>query len=413
MKITEVRVYVTNPTVTEKLEGIGHLYRSVGMNYVVIKVLTDEGIYGVGEGTLHTSELAVAATLNHLKELLIGKDPRKIEDTWYFLHRATYWRGGPIFKAAIAAIDMALWDIKGKLANMPVYQLLGGACRIGVKVYRHADGRDPKEVEDNVRKWMEQGYKVIRAQMGGYGGSGKFHYEPPERKGLPGMSYYEPTRYLLEVPKLFEHLRANIGMEIELLHDVHEQLSPIEAARLAKALEAYRLFFLEDPVSPEQKEALAFIRSQTTTPLAIGEIFVDREQCLPLFINRWIDYIRIAPLHVGGITEAKKIMILAEPFGVKSAFHGAGDLGPISQAAAIHVQMSIPNFGVQEWTDFRDIQVLCDMFPVPCEVCDGSAYPNDAPGLGIDFNEEMAKRYPYVPAYMPQIRRADETVHGY
>ncbi len=202
-------------------------------------------------------------------------------------------------------------------------------------------------------------------------------------------------------------------MEVELLHDVHEQLSPIEAAQLAKRLEPYRLFFLEDPVSPEQKDALAFIRSQTTTPLAIGEIFCDREQIIPLFVNRLIDYIRIAPLHVGGITEARKIMTLAEPFGVKSAFHGAADLGPISQAAAVHLQMSIPNFGVQEWTDFRSIQVFCDLFPTPCEVRDGYAYPNDTPGLGIDFNEELASRFPYSPVYMPQIRRADGTVHGY
>jgi mannonate dehydratase len=249
--------------------------------------------------------------------------------------------------------------------------------------------------------------------MGGYGGSGKLRFEPPEREGLPGTTYFEPTRYLIEVPKLFEHLRSELGMEVELLHDVHEQLSPIEAAQLAKRLEPYRLFFLEDPVSPEQKEALAFIRSQTTTPLAIGEIFCDREQILPLFVNRWIDYIRIPPLHVGGITEAKKIMALAEPFGVKSAFHGAADLGPIAQAAALHVQMSIPNFGVQEWTDFRSIQVLCDLFPTPCEVRDGYAYPNEAPGLGIDFNEALAERFPYVPTYMPQIRRADGTVHGY
>jgi mannonate dehydratase len=237
MKITEVRVFVVNPTATERFEGIGHLYRRGGMNYVVVKVMTDEGVYGVGEGTLHASELAVAAVLHHLKDLLIGKDPRNIEDTWHFLHRATYWRGGPIFKSAIAAIDMALWDIKGKLANMPVYQLLGGACRTGVLVYRHADGRDFKEVTDNVRKWLEQGYKVVRAQMGGYGGSGKLRFEPPEREGLPGTTYFEPTRYLMEVPKLFEHLRSELGMEVELLHDVHEQLSPIEAAQLAKRLE--------------------------------------------------------------------------------------------------------------------------------------------------------------------------------
>ncbi|MCS7224837.1 MAG: D-galactonate dehydratase family protein [Armatimonadetes bacterium] len=399
MKITDMGIWITNPTGS--------------MNYVVIKVITDEGIYGVGEGTLYASEPIVAETLKVFRELLIGRDPALIEDTWYYLHRSSYWRGGPLFKTALAAVDMALWDIKGKVANLPVYQLLGGACRTGVVCYRHADGRDPVEVEDNVRRLMEEGMKVIRAQMGGYGGSGKLRTEPAHRPGLPSVVIYEPARYLLEVPKLFEHLRAQLGMEIELLHDVHEQLSPLESAQLAKALEPYRLFFLEDPVSPENKEGLALIRRASTTPIAIGEIISDRETWLTLFLNRWIDYIRIAPLHVGGITEAKKIMTLAEPFGVKSAFHGAGDLGPISQAAALHVQMAIPNMGVQEWTDFASVPVLQEVFPEPCRLVDGYARPNEKPGLGIDFNTELAEKYPYKPVYMPHIRRADGTLHGY
>ncbi len=399
MKIRDIGIWVTNPT--------GR------MNYVVIKVFTDEGLYGVGEGTLHASEPIVVETLKVFRELLIGRDPSAIEDTWYYLHRSGYWRGGPIFKTALAAVDMALWDIKGKVANLPVYQLLGGAARTGVVCYRHADGRDPQEVEDNVRRLMAEGMKVIRAQMSGYGGSGKLKTEPPHREGLPSVIYFEPARYLLEVPRLFEHLRNTVGWEIELLHDVHEQLSPIESARLGKALEPFRLFFLEDPVSPENKEGLALIRQASTTPIALGEIISDRETCIPLFVNRWIDYIRIAPLHIGGITEAKKVMALAEPFGVKSAFHGAADLGPISQAAALHVQMSIPNMGVQEWTDFASVPVLQEVFPEPCRLSDGYARPNEAPGLGIDFNEKRAETYPYKPVYMPHIRRADGTLHGY
>lgn len=398
MRITDVRVFVTCPT---------------GQNYVVIKILTDEGVYGVGEGTLNGNEIVVARYLEHIKELLIGQDPRNSEDLWWLIYRSGYWRQGPIFKAALSAIDFALWDIKGKIANLPVYQLLGGASRKGVKVYRHAGGRDPKEVEDNVRSYLEQGAKVVRCQMGGYGGSGILAHEPPLREGLPGTAIFEPAKYLVETPKLFEHLRNALGMEVELCHDCHEQLTPTEAAWLAKQLEPYRLFFFEDPVQPEDLEGLRLIRQSCMTHLAIGEIITEREQCLALFRERLIDYIRIAPLHVGGITEARKIMTLAEPFSVKSAFHGAGDLGPISQAAAIHLQMAIPNCGVQEWSDFRSRDVLCELFPTPCELRDGYAHPADAPGLGIDFNEELALQFPYKPRYLPIFRRQDGTMHRY
>ncbi len=398
MKITDIKVFVTCP---------------LGQNYVVVKVFTDEGIYGVGEGTLNGNEIVVARYLEHIKELLIGQDPRNIEDLWHFLYRSGYWRTGPLLKAALAAIDFALWDIKGKIANLPVYQLLGGASRKGVLVYGHAGGRDPKEVEDSVRSFIERGYKVIRCQMGGYGGSGILRHEPPPRPGIPSTAIFEPARYLIEVPQMFEHLRNALGMEVELCHDVHEQLTPTEAAWLAKRLEPYRLFFLEDPVTPEEREGLRLIRQSCTTHLAMGELFTDRDECLPLFQERLLDYIRIAPLHVGGITEARKIMVLAEPFSVKSAFHGAGDLGPISQAAAVHLQMVIPNFGVQEWTDFRSRELLCEIFPIPCEFREGYVYPNEAPGLGIDFNEEVAQKYPYKPHYMPILRRADGTLWRY
>ena len=398
MKITDVRVFVTRPT---------------GMNYVVIKILTDEGVYGVGEGSLNGSEIVVARYLEHIKELLIGHDPHNIEDLWHLIYRSGYWRSGPVFKAALSAIDFALWDIKGKIANLPVYQLLGGASRKGVKVYGHAGGRDVKEIEDSVRSFLERGFKIVRCQSGDYGGSGRLDYEPPIRDGVPGTAIFEPAGYLLETPRMFEHLRNALGMEVELCHDVHEQLTPTEAAWLAKQLEPYRLFFLEDPVMPEEREGLRQIRQSCTTHIAIGELFTDRDECMLLFQERLIDYIRIAPLHVGGITEARKIMVLAEPFSVKSAFHGAADLGPISQAAALHLQMVIPNFGVQEWTDFGSNERLCELFPTPCKLQDGYAYPSDAPGLGIDFNEELAKQFPYQSTYMPIVRRADGTMHRY
>jgi len=395
MVITEVRVIVTCP----------------GQNYVLLKIMTDEGIYGVGEGTLNGSELAVAQVLEHATPLLLGRDPDRIADTWQFIYHNTYWRGGPVYMAALGAIDLALWDIKGKKAGMPVYQLLGGKAREGVMCYGHAGGRDPVEVEDSVRSFQAKGYRVVRAQLGGYGGLGMLRHDPPLREGVPGTSIFEPTPYLVSTPKLFEHLRNALGDEVELFHDVHEQLTPIEAARLAKDLEPYRLFFLEDPLRPEQRDSFPLLRQASTTPLGIGELFNTRWDCLPLFMNRWIDYIRIAPIHVGGLTEARKICTLAEAFHVKTAFHGAADIGPIGQAAAVHLDLIIPNFGVQEWVSFP--APAYEVMPGACTFRDGYAYPNEKPGLGIDIDEDLAAKYPYKRAYMPLVRRLDGTMHVY
>ncbi len=397
MKITAIDVFLTCPT----------------RNYVVVKVHTDAGIYGVGEGTLNGSEPIVAEAIRHVSPLLIGRDPRNTEDLWSLIYHWGYWRGGPIYMTALAAIDMALWDIKGKIANLPVYQLLGGASRRGVLCYGHAGGRDEVEIEDSVRSFLERGYRVVRAQLGNYGGLGIVGHEPPVTEGTPPTHFFEPAKYLVSTPRFFEHLREKLGMEVDLLHDVHEQLTPIEAAWLAKQLEPYRLFFLEDALRPEHRNSWKLVREASTTPLAIGEIFSGRWDCLPLFQGGFIDYIRIKPLHVGGITEARKIMMLAEPYNVRSAFHGAADIGPIAQSASIHLQMTIPNSGVQEWTDFRKSDLLCEVFPSPCRFSDGLAVPNEAPGLGIDYNEELGARYPYKQAWMPLVRRQDGTMHVY
>ncbi|MCC6443059.1 MAG: D-galactonate dehydratase family protein [Armatimonadetes bacterium] len=396
MKITDVRVILTCP----------------GRNYLFAKVMTDEpGLYGVGEGTLNGSEPIVAEALRHIAPLLIGRDPQQIEDLWHLVYRQGYWRGGPIFTSALAAIDIALWDIKGKQAGLPVYQLLGGKARDGVMCYSHAGGRDPVETEDHARHLMAEGFKVVRCQVGPYGGEGVIGERPPISPGTPAEQVYEPTPYLLGAPKLFAHLRDKLGMEIELFHDAHEQLAPIEAARLVKEMEPYRLFFLEDPLMPEHRESWPLLRAVSTTPLAIGEIFTSRWECLPLFMNRWIDFIRMKPLHVGGLTEARKIMILAEPFNVRSAFHGAADIGPVAQAASIALQSVIPNFGVQEWTRFP--APAYEVVSGICEMRRGYAYPNERPGLGVDFDEEKAARYPYQRAYMPLVRRADGSMHVY
>lgn len=400
MKITEVRVILTSP----------------GRNFLFVKVMTDEpGIYGVGEGTLNGSEPIVAKAIEHLSNLIIGRDPAQIEDIWNTLYYSGYWRGGPIFAAALAAIDFALWDIKGKVANMPVYQLLGGRSRDGAWVYGHAHGPTPQAVEDSARSFIEKGYRFVRCQLeggyGGYGGLGFVRNEPSGISGHRGTDYFNYEPYLISTPKMFEHMRVALGMEINLLHDVHEQLTPNEAAQLAKSLEPYRLFFLEDALRPEQTNFYPMLRQASTTPLAIGEIITSRWECIPMFQNHWIDFIRAAPIHVGGITEIRRICILADSFFVRTAFHGAQDLGPIGQAAALHVDLSIPNFGVQEWMHFPP--QLYDVISGTCYYKDGMAFPQEAPGLGTDINEEEAKKYPYQQAYMPTHRRGDGTIHLY
>jgi mannonate dehydratase len=413
MKITDVRVIVTCP----------------GRNYVVVKIMTDEpGLYGVGDATLNGRELAVASALTeHIAPLLIGRDPDRIEDTWQYLFRGTYWRGGPVLMTALAGIDMALWDIKGKRANLPLYSLLGGKTREGALCYTHAGGSDTIAAEDAVRAAMAQGFQVVRAQIavpkaiGTYGVGGAKEaasatWAKPgadaKQQALPSVEEnWEPSRYVRTVPRLFEHLRHTLGEEIQLLHDVHERLTPIEAAGLARDLEPYRLFFLEDPLRPEHKESFRLLRQHTTIPIAMGELFHTRYECLPLFTEQLIDFIRCDLTHIGGITEAKKIATLAEPFQIKTAWHGPGDIAPMAHSANVHVDVSIPNFGVQEMVFFSE--QVSEVLPGAPEYRDGRLWPNEAPGLGCDINEELAAKYPYERAYLPTCRREDGSVHDW
>ncbi len=398
MKINDVKVIVTCP----------------GRNYVLLKIVTDEpGLYGVGDATLNGRELAVAAALQeHIAPLLIGRDPDRIEDIWQYIFRGTYWRGGPVLMTALAGVDMALWDIKGKRANLPVYSLLGGLCREGALCYTHAGGRDFAEVEDSVRQAAERGFKVVRAQVsipgckgtyGGTGGAFTGHYPPEE--------IWEPAPYLRTIPRLFAHLRERLGEEIELFHDVHERLTPIQAARLAKELEPFHLFFLEDPLRPEHKESFRVLRHHSTTPIAMGELFHTRWECLPLITEQLIDFIRCDLGHIGGLTEARKIAAIAESYYVQTAWHGPGDIAPVTHAANVHLDVAIPNFGVQEMVFFPE--AVHEVMPGAPECRQGALWPSEAPGLGCDIDEEAARKYPYSPAYLPTTRRADGSVHDW
>ncbi len=408
LKITDVRVIVTCPA----------------RNYVLVKIMTSEpGLYGVGDATLNGRELAVATDLEkYLAPLLIGRDPEAIEDTWQYLYRAPYWKGGPVQMTALAGIDLALWDIKGKRAGMPVYQLLGGRTRVGALAYTHSSGNDFTEVEDGVRRSMERGFKVVRAQVSVPGlsetyGSDQMKIEADIRRGIlhphnmPEIELFEPAPYLRLIPRLFAHLRTKLGEEVELIHDCHERLAPVEAARLAHELEPYHLFYLEDPLRPEYKESFHLIREHSTTPIAMGELFNTLWDTVDLIKEQWIDYIRCDLGHIGGITNARKVAALAEAFMVKTAWHGPTDIGPPTHAANVHMDLCIPNFGVQEMVFFPD--VTKEVIPGAPEFKDGYMNVSDTPGLGTDVNEELAKKYTYQRSYLPTARRKDGSVHDW
>jgi mannonate dehydratase len=402
VKITHAKVLISCP----------------GRNFVTLKVHTDQGIYGLGDATLNGRELAVASYLqDHLVPCLIGRDPFQTEDTWQYFYRGAYWRRGPVTMAAIGAIDMALWDIKGKALNTPVYNLLGGKSRNTVLVYGHANGQDIEETADEVGRYIALGYRAVRAQTGipglpsTYGvAKDKMFYEPAE-KGLPPENTWSTEKYLLHIPKLFENLRQKYGEDIHLLHDVHHRLTPIEAGRLGKSLEPYHLFWLEDAVAAELQEGFRIVRQHTTTPLAVGEVFNSVWDAHILITEQLIDYIRMAVVHSGGITHLKKIASLAEIYHVRTGCHGATDLSPVSMAAALHFDIAINNFGIQEYmTHTKETDAV---FPHTYSFRDGSMYPGHAPGLGVDYDEALAAKFPYERAYLPVNRKLDGTMFNW
>lgn len=362
-----------------------------GSRLVVVKVETSEpGLYGLGCATFTQRYAAVAAAIEtHLKPFVIGKDVQRIEDIWQTSHVNSYWRNGPVLNNAISGIDMALWDIKGKLANMPLYQLLGGKCREAAAVYRHADGNSPEEVAENVIALKEQGYRYIRCQLGGYGGKGHKLHTP---EGAQPGAYYDPVRYARSVPPMLEHVRSKVGFEVELLHDIHERLQPSQAIWLARAVEPYQLFFLEDPLAPEQTDWFRLLRQQSITPIAMGELFVNQREWMPLVAEGLIDFIRVHISDIGGITPARKMASFCELYSVRTAWHGPGDVSPVGHAANLHLDLTCANFGIQEFSGFSE--ALQEVFPGCPEVRDGFMYPNDKPGLGIDIDEEKAAKYP-------------------
>lgn len=402
LEIVSARVIVTSP----------------GRNFVTLKIETKDGLTGVGDATLNGRELAVAAYLtDHVAPCLIGRDAHRIEDTWQYLYRGAYWRRGPVTMTAIAAVDMALWDIKAKAAGMPLYQLLGGASREGVMVYGHANGKTIGETLDAAAEYALLGYKAVRLQCGvpglpsTYGVSkDRMFYEPAD-SDLPTENLWSTAKYMRVVPELFAAAREKLGWDVHLLHDVHHRLTPIEAARLGKDLEPYRPFWIEDPTPAENQDSLRLIRQHTTTPIAIGEIFNSVWDAKQLIQEQLIDYIRATVVHAGGITHLRRIASFADMFGVRTGCHGATDLSPVAMAAALHFDLSVPNFGIQEY--MRHTDETDAVFPHAYSFSDGYLHPGDQPGLGVDIDEGLASGYPYKRAYLPVNRLEDGTMHDW
>ncbi len=378
-----------------------------GINLVTVKVETNQpGLYGLGCATFAYRHLTVQHLIeNYLKPLLVGRDAENISELWQLMHQNGYWRNGPIENNAISGIDMALWDIKGKLAGMPLYQLFGGKVREGIPVYRHVDGKDIEEICENIQKFQEMGITHLRCQCGGYGGETYGCTPKSAPMGAHPGVYLDSRKYMRDTVKLFEQIRNRIGYDMELVHDVHERIAPIEAVKLAKELEAFDLFFLEDPVPLEQIEWLKVLREQTSIPIAQGELFNNACEWKTLITERYIDYIRVHLSQIGGITPARKLQIFAEQFGVRTAWHGPGDMSPVAHAANIHIDLAAQNFGVQEWSGIeppnfviQDLKgpkgALLDVFPGLPEFKNGYVYANDKPGLGVDIDEDEAKKYP-------------------
>jgi mannonate dehydratase len=367
------------------------LTQPAGARLIIVKVLTSEpGLYGLGCATFTQRFHAVHAALEkHLKPFAIGRDVSRIEEFWQMAMVHGYWRNGPVLNNAISGIDEALWDIKGKMADMPVYDLLGGKTREAAAVYTHANGRVPEEVADNVKQFMEDGYRYVRIQMGGYGGKGAQMVKP---EGAPKGAYYDPRDYTRKMLGMMEHVRSEVGEEVELLHDIHERLQPIDAVRFAKDVEPFNLFFLEDALAPEDVAWFRNMRAQCATRLAMGELFNNPHEWKTLIEERLIDYLRMHVSQMGGITPARSVALYANANGVHTAWHGPGDTSPVGHAANLHLDLWAPNFGIQEWCRFNDL--VYEMFPGLPEVRDGYMYPNDKPGLGIDINEELAAEYP-------------------
>ena len=402
IRITRVRAILTQPQ---------------SARTCVVKVETSEpGLHGVGCATFtQRIRTVVTAVDRYLDPFLRGKDPANIEDLWQAMYQSSYWRNGPVLMNALSGVDAALWDIKGKRAGLPVYELLGGKCRVACPVYGHAGGTTAEEAADSIRRYMEQGYRHVRCQVSvpGQRAYGRGRRAAGRKKGPFSGNLFQPSAYQRAVPRVFEGVRKILGEEVELLHDIHERLHPIQAIQLAKDLEPYRLFFLEDPFAPEDIGYFGHLRAQTSTPIAMGELFNNPNEFVGIIAGRLIDFIRCHISQIGGISAARKLANLCDFFRVRTAWHGPGDTSPVGHAANCHVDLSTWNFGIQEAVQVNERTL--EVFPGTPVVRDGMIHVNEAPGLGVDVDEKLAMKYPVTDdppfdMHWGQLRDLDGTI---
>jgi mannonate dehydratase len=407
------------------IETVDVLITNPGRNFVTLRITTSDGVTGLGDATLNGRELAVATYLReHVAPILIGRDPSAIEDTWQYLYRGAYWRRGPVTMAAIASVDMALWDIKGKVCGQPVYQLLGGAVRSGLLAYGHASGAEIPEIFDSIHEHLELGYRAVRVQSAvpglgqvygvassGSQGSGRYDYEPARPGIRPSEEHWDTRAYLRHIPTVFEAVRNEFGPELPLLHDGHHRMTPNQAGQLGRSLEPIDLFWLEDCTPAENQQGLRRVRELTSQPLAIGEIFNSIWDYQTLITEQLIDYVRSAVTHTGGITHLRRIVDLAALYQIKSGFHGPTDISPVGQAAALHLGLAIHNFGIQEY--MRHSDATLEVFRTSYTFHEGLLHPSDTPGLGVEYDDTAAAAHEYSPAYLPVNRLQDGTMHDW
>lgn len=380
-KIKDVQVIATAPA---------------GLRLVVVKIVTDQdGLYGYGCGTYtQRADLVVEAVRRYLKPFLLGKPADRIDDAWQAMYNSSYWRNGPVLNNAISGVDQALWDIKGRQAGMPVYQLLGGKLREAADCYGHASGGDFPQVIESAQKYISQGFRHVRVQVGvpGMAGYGSTRGDA-KMAALHSGPMFEPAAYIRRALKLFEECRKQLPEELELCHDVHERITPTQALQMCKDVEKFRLFFFEDPLSPEDIQWFRLIRQQCTTPIAMGELFNSPHEWSPLISEKLIDYIRVHVSQAGGLTPCRKMAILGESFGVRTAWHGPGDVSPVGHAANVALDLVSYNFGIQEYSAFN--QATQEVFKGCPEMKNGYLYANEAPGWGIEVDEKAAAKYPF------------------
>ena len=383
LKIRDVRAIVTQPTA----------------NLIVVKIETNEPeLYGLGCATFTQRALVVETAVNdYLRPFLIGKDPADIEDIWQSCNVSAYWRNGPILNNAISGVDQALWDIKGKVAGMPVYDLFGGKSREAAAVYIVPGGNDLKEYEENIWAFIEDGFRYFKL-----GGADRFfsddspHSEKPvitNKVSESSGSIYDPVKSVHAIVRAFEHFRSTFGWDLDLIYDVHERLPPIIGLGLAKELEPFRLFFLEDLFAPEDNDYFRLVREQTSTPIAMGELYNNPHEIIPMVKDRLLDFMRVHVSQIGGLTPARKLAALCEAFNVRTAWHGPTDVSPVGHAAQLMLDLNVWNFGIQEAGPYQT-DLLKEVFPGTPEVRNGYMWANGKPGLGIDIDEELAAKYP-------------------